>query len=77
MKPAISDFMIHVNEPLSEPEMVRVADSVCDDACVTNACVSQDNPHLILVNYDSNCASARDILRKVTGLGIHAQAVGM
>ncbi|MFA5082193.1 MAG: hypothetical protein WC474_06590 [Hydrogenophilaceae bacterium] len=77
MKPATADFMIHVNEPLSEPEMARVADSVCGDTCVTSACVSQDNPHLILVNYDSDCSSARDILRKVTGLGLHAQAVGM
>lgn len=76
MNPAIADFMIHVNETLPEPEMLRLADSVCDDACVMSACVSQSDPHLILVNYDSNCASARDILAKFSGQGVHAQAVG-
>lgn len=77
MKPAISDFIIHVNEPLSEPDMVRVADSVCHDTCVTSACVSQSDTHLILVSYDSNCAQVRDIMQRVAGLGVHAQAVGL
>lgn len=77
MKPAISDFIIHVNEALSEEDMVRLADSVCEDSCVTSACVSQDNPHLIMVSYDSNCENARDIVGKLSGRGIHAQAVGM
>lgn len=77
MKPAIADFIIHVNESLSEPDMLRVADTVCADACVTSACVSHDDPHLIMVNYDAHCARASDIVRKVNDLGIHAQAVGM
>lgn len=48
MKPAIADFIIHVNESLSEPDMLRVADTVCADACVTSACVSHDDPHSIV-----------------------------
>jgi hypothetical protein len=77
MQPAIADFMIHITETLSEADLSTLADTVCDDACVTSACVSHDNPHLILVNYDSNCASARDIVRIVASQGVHAQAVGL
>jgi hypothetical protein len=77
MNPAITDFMIHVNETLSEEDMARLADSVCSDHCVMSACVSQDNPHLIIVNYDSNCESARDIVTRLGDRGVHAQAVGL
>jgi len=77
MNAAIADFMIHVNEALSDEDMVRLADSVCTDACVTSACVSQDSPHLILVNYDSNCESARDIVTRLSDRGLHARAIGM
>lgn len=77
MQPAIADFMIHITETLSEIDMVTLADSVCDGPCVTSACLSSDDPHLIIVNYDSNCASARDIIRGLTSRGLHAQAVGL
>lgn len=77
MQPAIADFMIHITESLPETDMSTLADSLCNDACVTSACISHDNPHLIIVNYDSNCASARDIVRNVASRGVHAQAVGL
>lgn len=77
MNPAIADFMIHVKEPLSDEDMVRLADSVCNDTCVMSACVSQENPHLIIVNYDSNCESARDIISRLGDRGVHAQAIGL
>jgi hypothetical protein len=77
MQPAIADFMIHVNETLSDIDMTRLADSVCDDVCVLSACVSQGDPHLMIVNYDSNCASVRDIIGHVSRMGVHARAVGL
>lgn len=77
MQPAIADFMIHVNETLSDIDMTRLADTVCDEACVMSACVSQDDPHLMIVNYDSNCGRIRDIVGSVAKLGVHAQAVGL
>jgi hypothetical protein len=75
MQTAIADFMIHINENLSEPDMVTLADSICDNVCVTSACVSQSDPHLIMVNYDSNCSSAHAIVQGISG--VHAQAVGL
>jgi hypothetical protein len=77
MQPAIADFMIHVNETLSDADMTRLADSVCNGDCVMSACVSQDDPHLMIVNYDSNCGSVRDIIGRVSRMGVHAQAVGL
>jgi hypothetical protein len=77
MKPEISDFVIHVSDTLPEQDMTGLTDWVCRDACVTSACVSQNDPHLIIVNYDSNCASASDIVHKLTSRGIRARAVGM
>ncbi len=75
--PAMADFMIHVSDPLSELEMLTLADTVCDQRCVLSACVSQEDNHLILINYDSNCASARDIVGHVVSRGVRAQAVGL
>ncbi len=69
--------MIHVSDPLSEIEMLTLADTVCDERCVLSACVSLEDTHLIIVNYDSNCASARDIVGHVVSRGVHAQAVGL
>lgn len=77
LQPAVADFMIHVSDPLSEMEMLTLADTVCDERCVLSACVSQEDNHLIIVNYDSNCVSARDIVGHVVRQGVHAQAVGL
>ena len=77
LQPAMADFMIHVSDPLSEMEMLALADTVCDEHCVLSACVSQENNHLIIINYDSNCTSARDIVGHVVSRGVHAQAVGL
>lgn len=77
MSPAIADFMIHVNETLSDEEMLQLADTVCQDACVTSACVSQGDHHMIVVSYDCHCESARDIITRLNSRGVHAQAVGM
>lgn len=77
MPPAIADFMIHVKESMSEMDMATLADSICDNICVTSACVSQDDPHLIMVNYDSNCSSARAIVQGVASQGVHALAIGL
>ena len=77
MKPAIGNFMIHVDEALSEAEMESLADSVCTTRCVTSACVSASDPHLMIVNYDSDCTTARDIVDQVRARGVHAEAVGL
>jgi len=75
MQPNIADFMIHISDPLSEGAMATLADSICDNVCVTSACVSESDPHLIMVNYDPDCSSAHAIVKGITG--VHAQAVGM
>lgn len=77
MKPAIANFMIHVDEALSEAEMASLADTVCTGRCVTSACVSANDPHLMMVSYDSDCTTARDIVAEVRARGVHAEAVGL
>lgn len=71
----ITDFMIHISEPLSEGDMATLADSIRDNVCVTSACVSAKDPHLIMVHYDPDCSSAHAIVKGIAG--VHAQAVGM
>lgn len=77
MKPAIANFMIHVDEALTDAEMESLADTVCTSRCVTSACVSANDTHLMLVSYDSDCTTVRDIVKEVRSRGVHAEAVGL
>lgn len=75
MQANIADFMIHISDPLSEGAMATLADSIRDNVCVTSACVSANDPHLIMVNYDPECSSAHAIVKGIAG--VRARAVGM
>jgi hypothetical protein len=72
MSDAISDFMVHVEEHLSEERIRLLEDCVRDDICVISAAMQKNTPHLMMVVYDSECTHARDILGHVRDTGLHA-----
>jgi len=69
---AISDFMIHVDESLDKQARETVENHVRSHACVISAAIPPRTPHLMLVVYDSDCASAGQILGHVCDRGLHA-----
>lgn len=77
MNETITDFMIHIDDPLSGVEMASIADSLCGTACVSGACVSESAPHLIMVSYDSDCTQARALIQQVRVRGVGAECIGL
>ncbi|MCU0841114.1 MAG: hypothetical protein MUC79_05235 [Thiobacillaceae bacterium] len=77
MNNTITDCMIHVDGPLSGVEMASIADSLCANACVSGACVSESAPHLIMVSYDSECTRTASIMDEVRQRGVRAEAIGL
>lgn len=76
MSQAISDFIIHVDADLPGVDMASIADSLCGNACVRGACVSESAPHMIMVSYDSDCTRAQDLVGQVRASGFSAEGVG-
>jgi hypothetical protein len=52
----ISDFIIHIQETLTEQEMSDMTDAVREHACVVSAGSPSRANHLMLVAYDADCA---------------------
>lgn len=73
----ISDLIVHVDESLETEELHRLEDYVRTDACVISACASHEDPHILLVTFNPQCTSSRNILNLVTSKGLHAELVGL
>lgn len=73
----IADVMIHIDEALSRDGLSKVADAVRENKCVVSAGVPAGKMHLMLVAYNPQCTSSRDILMQVQNQGLHAELVGM
>lgn len=76
MSQAINDFIIHVDASLPGQDMASIADSLCQNACVRGACVSESASHMIMVSYDSECTRAQDLVGQVRSNGYSAEGVG-
>ncbi|BBP02180.1 ATP-binding protein [Sulfuriferula nivalis] len=73
----ISDFIIHIQETLTEQEMNDMTDAVREHACVVSAGSPSKTNHLLMVAYDTDCARSSEILKHVTNHGVHAFSVGL
>lgn len=71
------DFLVHIEETLSETALEAIENSIRDGKAVAAASHQASNPHIIQVVYDSNMTHAADIVQAIRQHGVHAQAVGM
>jgi hypothetical protein len=75
---SIADFIIHVDETLPQEQLEKLEEIVRQGSCVISAHVPEGKPHLMLVAYNPECTSAKEILDTVTGQGgVHAEAAGL
>lgn len=77
MADAIADVMIHVDETLDREALDRLEAAVKQNDCITSADVPAGREHMMLVTYNAECVSAREILDIVIRQGVHAELVGM
>ncbi len=71
------DFLVHIEETLSESALEAIENSIRDGKAVAAASHQASNPHIIQVVYDSSETHAADIVEAIRQHGVHAQAVGM
>jgi len=72
-----TDFMIHIDETLAEPQLEAVEDSICHTHGVLSAGHPAGKPHLVQICYDSDTTRVSTIIGELRHQGFHAQAVAM
>jgi hypothetical protein len=74
---SIVDVMLHLDDSLDKEQRNKLEDFVRGDACVITACVSHEDPHLMMVTYNPECTTAGKILNRVSGEAGRAELVGL
>jgi len=74
---SIADVLVHIDESLSKEALGKVEDALRKDECIISASVPANKMHLMLVAFNPECTSTRNILGKVRGEGVHAELVGL
>jgi hypothetical protein len=77
MEIQIVDFMIHIDETLPPENLEKLESVVRRNESVISATIPRGKPHLMMVTYNPQRGSARDILSSVEREGCHAELVGM
>lgn len=77
MLTSIASVMFHLDRNLGTSEKYVLEDCVREDPCVISAHVSPAAPHLMLVAFDPDCTSMRNIHQNITERGVDAQIVGL
>jgi hypothetical protein len=74
---SIADFIIHVDESLPPEQMKQLEELVRKGTCVISACAPENKPQLMLVTYDPECTTSKQILETIKGEGVKAQSIGL
>lgn len=74
---AISDIMIHINEPLSAEQRTALENEIRKVEGVVSPGFNADKLHLLMITYNTGSTSTAVLLEKVRAAGYTAQLVGM
>jgi len=77
MGTTLIDVVVHVNEGLSEAEILRIEQDMRTDDGVISVGHRPGQSHLMMVVYDSDVAPAASLLHSFQDRGLHAQLVGL
>jgi hypothetical protein len=77
MSEKMADVTVHIDETISHNERESLRDKVLQQTGVMAAACRDEKPHLMMVEYDPDAVSSRDILKIVKSAGVHAELVGL
>lgn len=77
MNTRFNEVMVHIDEVLDEDTLHRLEDGVRSDAGVVSVGHNPQNPHMLMVVYDSDSTRASSLLHSFKERGLHAQVIGM
>lgn len=77
MYASFADVIVHVDESLTSEELHNLEDAVRFNGGVFCVGTNEKTPHLMMVYYDSDIVSSKNILARVKSRGLHAELVGL
>lgn len=77
MKTKMVDVTVHIDENTSRGDRESLRDKVLAHDGVFAAAYHDEKPHFIIVEYNPDVVSSKDILKIVKNTGVHAELIGM
>ena len=72
----MSDIMLHIDEDLSNQEQSALEHKMREHKGVVGLGYHDTQPHLMIVEYDKDATTPKELLRSVSSYGLHAELVG-
>lgn len=72
----MSDIMLHIDENLNQKEQATLESQMREQTGVIGLGYHNTQPHLMIVEYDMDCTSPKNLLHAVQDYGLHAELVG-
>ncbi len=73
----LADFVVHIDESLSQDRLNVLEKEIHDIDGVVCACNRDDQPHLMTVVYNPEHVNSHDILVNIENKGLHAELLGL
>ena len=71
-----ANVVVHIDEELSEQQILDMERKLALHNGVESACVPIRARHLMIIDYDPRQTSSSDLLHNITNRGLHAELVG-
>jgi hypothetical protein len=74
---SIADVTIHVDESLGKDTRAKLENDLRSHDGIISVHSSERTPHLIVVSFDADHATCKEILKVVLGEHLHAELIGL
>ena len=72
----MSDIMLHIDDELNSKQQSMLESAMRDQHGVIGLGYHETQPHLMIIEYNRDATSAKQLLHSVTDYGLHAELVG-
>jgi hypothetical protein len=73
----MADVTLHIDENITHGDREALRDKLLDHDGVMAASYHDEKPHLLMVEYNPDIVSSKDLLEVVESLGVHAELIGL
>lgn len=73
----MTDVTLHIDETLDENDLDIVEEDLRENDGVISVHREENRPHLMMVEYNPDRVTSRNILNTVTSQGLHAELIGL
>ncbi len=77
MNDNMTDVMIHIDEDLNTQEQSQLEDQMRKQKGVVGLGYHETQPHLMIVEFNQDTTTPKELLHAVSDFGLHAELVGM